>query len=808
MKFVKKPLLKLIAPLFFAPLSMASSLVLIDGENRIKIDPLTLSIEWEHEAQQYLVNQGELQVNERKQSAVEIKTNDQGSASWQYRPSQIEVKARLKQGELKLDFSTAEPSLKEAQTISWFTLPEEQTQALLLPFNEGLYAPTNHKGWADYLQKYSGSDTTKDLKMPFWSMQVLPINTPFETGSLSSVHKDALFASILLVNPFNNRLDFDRQDQSAMVKTPSPMIAMQASHTFKPLSQDEPFSIIFSLGKDSLSGARQYREWRINNDEADSLEQKIQQQPGIERLIGASHVYLFGAGLLAAEDVRDWWGLHEWFFKHSELAQYIKTDDETKELATLNRGEDWFNQYYQYQLVTMINSALNQHIPAEATPNDSDYISRQYQMAQQQKNYLNEQAADHLISADSWGQGLSTDMLSAMHDAGLDKLWLGVGKWMSAFYQPDVVDQAKEKGYLIATYDSYNTGIPEGVNDTWVTAHLPDDIRKNCAIVQADGIRQKGFRGNGYYQNPMCGQDYAEQRMTDVIRYGRFDSYFLDVDATGMVRDDFNPALAENNHESFNGAPQSDMAEAYNERMDWLHNNQQVVVGSEDGNGITSRGIAYAHGMETVGFGWRDPDMTRNRQSPYYLGAWYPDHKPAYFFKSAEVKEPYKEIFFSPQFKVPLYQTVFHDEIINSHHWHSDSLKFSDVQNVRDIISMLYVTPAMVHLSRDEAISADSPRIKALQHYQTLYQPLHEALWNHQLVAFKWLSDDGLVQKSTFSDGSKIVGNLSGQPRTFKLQGKLVTLEPFSVQAVLAREDKKPEILTWSHIPFSDFSDT
>ena len=802
MKNVNKTLLTAFVHLSFAPLAMASPLLLLDGDDGVKIDPLTLAIEWQLKEQNYLVNQGKLRVNELEPSKVEITSKNQNSASWQYLPSQIEVNARLEQGELQLDFSVTDTTLKKARTINWFHLPEDQTQALLLPFNEGLYIPTDNESWADYLQRYSGSDTTQSLKMPFWSKQVLPTDTPYEPGSLNNIHKDALFASVLLVNPFNNRLDFNARDQAG---TSSPLVEMQASHTFKPLSQDETFSVIFSLDDDPLSGAKQYRQWRIDNGEAETLAQKMEQQPDIERLIGAGHVYLFGAGLLAFEDVRDWWGLHDWFFNRSELAQYADAKV-TTELKSFNRDESWFNHHQKNLLVQAINNALNQHIPVVATPDDSDYISRQYQMAQRQKEYLKARATNYLLPAGSWGQGLSTDMLSAMDDAGLEKLWLGVSKWMSAFYQPDVVTRAKEQGYLVATYDSYNTGIPQGLNDTWITAHLPDEVRNNCAIVQADGTRQKGFRGNGYYQNPACGREYAQQRMADVIHYGRFNSYFLDVDATGMVRDDFNPALAESDHESVIGTPQSVMAEAYNDRMNWLHNNEQVVVGSEDGNGVTTRGIAYAHGMETVGFGWRDPDMTRNRQSPYFLGAWYPDHKPAYFFKSAEVKEPYKALFFSPEFKVPLYQTVFNDEVINSHHWHSDSLKFSDVQNVRDIISMLYVTPPMVHLSRDEATSADSPRIKALQHYQTLYQPLHEALWDQQLVGFKWLSEDGLVQKTTFSDGSVILGNLSPDTRTVQWRGKALSLEPYSVRAVLKAENDQPEVLTWQPVPFSDFA--
>ena len=115
---------------------------------------------------------------------------------------------------------------------------------------------------------------------------------------------------------------------------------------------------------------------------------------------------------------------------------------------------------------------------------------------------------------------------------------------------------------------------------------------------------------------------------------------------------------------------------------------------------------------------------------------------------------------------MPLYQIVFHDEVINSHHWHSDSLKFSNVQAERDLISMLYNTPPMVHLTRDEASSPDSPRLKALAHYQQGYTPMHEQLWDKQLTEFKWLDNSGLVQQTTFSDGSTITANFGSKPST------------------------------------------
>ncbi len=95
---------------------------------------------------------------------------------------------------------------------------------------------------------------------------------------------------------------------------------------------------------------------------------------------------------------------------------------------------------------------------------------------------------------------------------------------------------------------------------------------------------------------------------------------------------------------------------------------------------------------------------------------------------------------------------------------------------------MLYNTPPMVHLTRDKALSSSSPRIKALKHYQDGFEPMHEQLWDKQLVDFDWLDKSGEVQQTEFSDGSKIIANFSN--KTFRHDN--IDISALSVKAILA----------------------
>ncbi|UPR58659.1 glycoside hydrolase [Vibrio sp. ED004] len=721
-----------------------------NNSDTVSITTRTLEIDWNGLS----VNSDPLTVDRKPQEVTQLVAHSQTKASWTLIPSGIHVKAELKQDDLLVQFTLPEDTqVKRNRSIelAWFDLAEQKTQTLFLPFSEGMRVPTNNKQWANYLvDNHSGSNTTQDLKMPFWTVQ-----------------QNNQFISYQMINPTNNQLLFS-DTPSGIPSDKKTKIDMRASHQFTTLNQSQPFTVRITLGDSWLDGAKQYRDWRIKNGLSESLVEKQKRNPDVSKLIGASHVYLFGKDPLSIQDVNDWWGLNTWYLERSKL---IVPSEAKRELSSLSKGKDWFSQYHKQLLLDSISQSLQGLYPV-ATPTLTDNaIKAQYTAAQDKKNWLIKNASSYLNTTETWGQALSSDMVSNLNKAGLNKLWLGFDNWMPAFYQPNAVELAKQSGYLVGTYDSYNTAIPAKLNDNWLTAQLPEPMRQSCAIELADGSLKKGFRGNGYYLNPNCHLDYVKQRAQDIMSFGHFNSLFLDVDATAMAHEDYR----DNSNES-------DMLSAFNSRMQWLSEQPNLVLGSEDGNSLTTKGIAFAHGLETVGFGWTDKDMKENRKSPYYLGRWYPDHKPDFFFKSAKVKEPYKSLLFSPQYRIPLYQAVFHDEVINTHHWHSDSLKFSNVKANRDLTAMLYNTPAMVHLTRDEALSSSSPRLKALKHYQDGFEPIHSLLWDKALVDFDWLDKNGDVQQTVFSDGSKIIANFSDQ--TFSQNG--VTIPATSIKAMLS----------------------
>ncbi|KAB7685978.1 glycosyl hydrolase [Plesiomonas shigelloides] len=783
-------------PLYAQPIQPAISLPATGGQ--YLIEPQTLAISWLPDAAgqdapvAYPVSDGG---EKRAVSALQVQAT---RAQWQW--PQAVVEARSEDGDVRLTVRAR--SLEAAPiTLRWFSLAP-QVSELALPFSEGMRVPVADRRWATFLQQsYDGSNTTQDLKLPFWTLRLSLANlgaanigvantaatATTTTHATTTSANAALYTSLILLTPFDNQLAFAARQNGN--------VAMQAEHRFDPLSPAPELTVLLHTGNDWLSGARRYRQWRQEVGLREPLSAKIAANPEAAKLIGASHVYLFGRDLIDVDDVTNWPALATFLLNDPQLARHLDAATR-RELTPLASAKEPANRYTRRVLVEALNQALNAQFPVSLPRAEgAQSIAAQFQAAQQRRAYLRQHASAWLLADNLWGSGLSQGMLTTLQQAGLTHLWLGLDNWMPAFYQPQVVEAGRAAGYLLASYDSYGTAIPAGVNDSWLSAQIPDAWRQRCGIIQADGQPLPGFRGKGSYLNPGCIRPYAEARVKALMQTGKFNSLFMDVDAAGMALNDYRSrsALASKQKTKDKSQEQSKpnalppldqhasvMAADFNARLQWLAS-QGWVTGSEDGNAVTVRGLAFAHGLETVGFGWGDPEMTKNRQSPYFLGAWYPDNQPDFFFRPAQVKAPYQQLLFAPQYRLPLYQAVFHDEIISSHHWHSDSLKFSDVQGWRDITAMLYNTPPMVHLNRNTA-KAGSTRIKALQHYQHAFLPLHRQLWDKQLEQLRWLTADGLVQQTRFSDGSLITANFSQQAQ--QVAGN--TLPPLSVLAQLA----------------------
>ncbi len=670
---------------------------------------------------------------------------DAASAQWSWNEGAWKVQVALRGADLAMTVTAREPGslLLIDQPASAFG------KGLLLPMAEGRYVAAGDQVWRDFLlQEMDRFDTQQDLSLPLVGMD----------------HGDHTLHWLFL-EPFGNRLHWRAEGEG---------VSLQAHHAFSPLAVDTPMQWLLHLGgPDPLAGAKRYRQWLHDAGDFEPMADKIAANPETLKLLGATHVYLWGGGLLAPKDVTNWILLRQHLSGDSALAVALAKQREPEAQALL--GASGIPDRYQRRvLVRDLNRALND-LARESWQTAAPDPERMVASYRRVRDTVAAELGDALTADRAgWGGGVSRQTMQRLRESGLGKLWIGLGdSWEPGLWHPEAIADGVQAGWLLAPYDSYETALPLGENPDWSTAHLGEDAYQRCAIVREAGERKAGFLGKGHYTDPACVRPLLERRVQAVQGAAGFNSWFLDAYATGMLYESYRP-----------GATMTFAANAEGniDASRWIGRTLPAVVGSEDGNAVTAQGIAFAHGLQTPVMGWGDPDIghqdNRNTRSPYYLGNYFPAEQPSVFFKQVPAKPLYQHVHFAAPSRLPLYQAVFHDALVTSHHWGMDNLKFSNVQPEGTLMQLLYNVAPMYHLSADTL----DERLPAMQRMDAFFRPLHERLATQPLVAFRWRTPDRLVQETRFADGTVLLANFSAQSR--RIDG--VVLAARSIRASLA----------------------
>lgn len=359
-----------------------------------------------------------------------------------------------------------------------------------------------------------------------------------------------------------------------------------------------------------------------------------------------------------------------------------------------------------------------------------------------------------------WGDGASVEMIRALKSAGLSRLWLGISSWNQLEGHSEVVGAAKHAGYLLGLYDSYHSIHDPKSNpeDTWETAQFDTPLYQTGGILSYNGKPKRGFQKKGYLLSPLVAQPYVEKRVSGLMQKYPCNSWFMDCDATGEVFDDFSP---------LHPATQAEDVAARLKRMMWIQNTYKVVMGSEGGNSYASGGIHFAQGMMTSPLEYEEPEM-RDPKSPYFVGRYYPPEAPDCFFKQVPLKATVIPLASDATYRVPLYQAVFHDSVVTTHHWSAPSMKFSNAPD-RTLLELLYNIPPLYHLDRKTFAQKQA----ILQKHAQFFTPLHRKTGLLPLTKFEWLTSERDVQKTVFGKRFECVANFS--PRKFSYQGQFLT---------------------------------
>ncbi|MDC8760006.1 glycoside hydrolase [Janthinobacterium fluminis] len=699
--------------LLLAPLWAQAASTLENALWRVEVEPATLALRVQPAGGPVVALSGGV-----AKRTVSVLQQSASRLQWQWNAGAYRLELELKERDLLLSVHA-----KAAGELQLLRQPAAALgRGMILPLAEGHYVPAGDAVWRKFLLDLDEFNTSQDMSLPMWGL---------DHGAFS--------LSWLMVNPFNNRVKVARDGDG---------VGLTLSHEFVSLAPATPMSLILHLGgADPLAGAKRYRDWLVAEGRFESLKEKIARSPEGAKLLGASHAYLWGGGLLAPADVKDWPGFLAVLRGDGALPARLRGYFDREAGAALADVRAVPERYQQRLLVDAVNAALTavareswQTAAPDAVVMAGRYGELRGEVARTFGRSLTPEPG-------AWGGGVSVATMKKIRKAGLPRLWLGLGEgWEGGLWHPEAVGAGVEAGYLVAPYDSYETALKPGSNPDWATAHLGEKVYRDCAIVLKGGLFKAGFQKSGRYTDPHCVRPVLQARVRAVAAKAGFNSWFLDAYATGMVYDSYRAEAP---------LTQSQNAAGSMEASRWISDALKLPTGSEDGNGPTAQGILFAHGMQTPVVGWGDKDMQKDKNSPYFLGSWFPAPQPTVFFRQVPLKEALRAIHFNPATRLPLYQAVFHGSVVTTNHWLFDSLKFANVRGDSELAQLLYNVPPLYHLSGDTL----EQRLPIMKRQDAFFRPLHQRLATEPMTAFNWLSSDRLLQETRFGDGTRLIAN-------------------------------------------------
>ncbi|MCR8644813.1 glycoside hydrolase [Paenibacillus sp. N1-5-1-14] len=660
--------------------------------------------------------------------------------SWSY-PNEAKVTIEKKKNYLDIQIDSL-----GAKQFMW---PQVSAESYTLPLWEGKKIPSQDPHWKAFL-KDEALTWIESFSMNFFALN----------------KKD--YALMYIVdNPFNNELEFDTAQA----------ISFKFNHKFPSINEQKSYGFkLFVTDNDPVQIAKLYRSYMKQKGEFVTLEDKVKDNPDIAKLFGAPHIYLWNDELLREDNIK--WELlrtklnadtNKWI---SELLTKYSPDG-AQEFNTVSKQamkQDYLDRYQKRVLLRAFNQLLKleqlyqPQVFTYLSPTAKSLVDLGVDKLSEQKLYeLNKELLKSLLSDAAsdvieWGKSNSTAIVADMKKSGINRAWVGLPNWANGLMNPAFVDAANKEGYLIGPYDSYHS-IQEKEDKSWNTAYFKDaSLYENATVSREDGTKVSGFLGRGRKLNPTLSMPSVKQRLDEIMKDDiSFNSWFIDCDATGEIYDDYSPDHI---------TTQSQDLKARLARMNYIAKDRGMVVGSEGGNDLASTVIAFAHGIETPVIKWGDEDMRKNKESEYFVGAYYSSTGgiPERYSKQVPIKDAYKPIYIDPTYSVPLFKLVYNDSVITTHHWEWDSLKIKGEVGNRMLQELLYNVPPMYHLDpenweKNKAMITD---------YLKVWAPFHEQAVKKEMTGYQVLSKDGKVQIAMYGNDMSIIANFSDQDFDYK----------------------------------------
>lgn len=308
---------------------------------------------------------------------------------------------------------------------------------------------------------------------------------------------------------------------------------------------------------------------------------------------------------------------------------------------------------------------------------------------------------------------------------------------------PESMAQVVAQGWLMSEYDNY-----EDINDSEVIDRAKSPV-KTHAVVKADGefmtawvTRDKDMNPVHTYMKQCTGvmTDCARIVIPKVLAIYPYNTRFLDVTTATGLKECYSPLHPCDRKQD----------QANREALcAYVGDELGLVAGGEHGRYYDVRFLDYHEGMMGGGcYSW-----------------------PAGYLRDIasreEIDERYLKYGIDPAYRVPMFELVFHDCVVDYWYWGdtNDYLhKFApEITDRKTALNVLYGTPPMMWVN-EHGLRWSEPEERQLmiEIYQQTCK-LHEVIADQEMVSHEFLTPDRKVQRSTFADGTVCTVNF-GDP--------------------------------------------
>ncbi len=296
------------------------------------------------------------------------------------------------------------------------------------------------------------------------------------------------------------------------------------------------------------------------------------------------------------------------------------------------------------------------------------------------------------------------------------------------------IDLCNQRGYLSSRYDIYQDVYPPG-KPPWANHEgWPQDL-----VLDGRGRRVRGWeirskQGNfpGGVVCSIPGLARARKKIPQELREKHYLCRFIDTTTASAFKECYNPAHPTTRRQD---------KDHKMGLLRFVSQQMKLVTGSETGIDCAVPYVHYFEGMLSLG-PYRLPDAGRNM---------------------IDVAEPTEDILtfqVGPRYRVPLWELVYHDCVVSTWYWGDYNNKIPAVWDLRDLWNILYGTPPMWMFNEE---IWEKNRERFLRCCRSVC-PVVRQVGYEEMVSHRFLTADHTVQRTEFSDGTRVTVNFGKRP--------------------------------------------